>query len=47
LIADISQPRYGISNEGNTVRQFFEKSTVSASITDVDEDLITRFLIIL
>ncbi|EFN82709.1 hypothetical protein EAI_00063, partial [Harpegnathos saltator] len=32
---------------GNTTRRFFENSTLSSSITGVDEELIKRFHVIL
>lgn len=52
LIVDQSKPGFGISNNGNTARRFFENSTTSAFnyfciITRVDENLIKRFHVLL
>jgi len=47
LIVDKPKPGFGSTNDGNTARRFFENSTVSASITGVDENLIKRFHVIL
>lgn len=36
-----------MSNDGNTARKFFENLTMTAEITQVDENLIKRFAVIL
>lgn len=38
---------FGTTNDGNTARRFFSDPELTASITGVDKDLITRFSIIL
>lgn len=43
LIVDVPKPGSGTSNDGNTARKFFANATVSAEITGVDEELISRF----
>ncbi|KAJ4425626.1 hypothetical protein ANN_27822 [Periplaneta americana] len=49
LALDVDSPKqgYGSSNDGNTARRFFENSAVSSEITGVDEEIITRFRVIL
>ena len=47
LIIDLQKPVYVITNDGNTAGRFFENSTISSSITGVNEILIQRFHVIL
>ncbi|XP_024875226.1 uncharacterized protein LOC112456728 [Temnothorax curvispinosus] len=47
LIIDRPKPGYGSTNDGNTARRFFKNTSVSASITGVEETLIKRFHVIL
>lgn len=47
LIVDQPKAGFGSTNDGNTARRFFENSSISASITGVDEDLIKKFHVIL
>lgn len=47
LLVDIPKPGYGTTNDGNTASRFFEHSALAASITQIDEDLIKRFGVIL
>lgn len=47
LLVDVPKPGYGTSNDGNTARKFFSKSSLSASITGIDEELIKRLTVIL
>lgn len=46
LLVHIPKP-YGSTNDGNTVRRFFENPATSATITGIDEKLIKRFHVIL
>lgn len=47
LIIDQPKPGFGNSNDGNTARRFFQNPEVSASITNVDVELIKRMHVIL
>lgn len=47
LLVDIPKPGCGTTNDGNTARRFFQQPTLASSITNVDEDLIKRFGVIL
>jgi len=47
LLIDVVKPGKGTSNDGNTVRKFFGNPQLSTEITGLDENLITRFSILL
>lgn len=47
LLADKPKPGYGITNDGNAARRFFESAAVCGQITGINEDLINRFHCIL
>ncbi|KAL6433588.1 hypothetical protein ACFW04_006582 [Cataglyphis niger] len=47
LIVDIPKQGSGTTNDGNTARRFFQNSGVVSIITDIDENVIKRFGIIL
>lgn len=47
LIIDQPKPGFGNSNDGNTARRFFQNPEVSATITNVDVELIKRMHMIL
>lgn len=47
LLIDIVKQGKGTSNDGNTARKFFADSQLSADITGLDKNLITRFSVIL
>lgn len=47
LIVDVPKSGYGTTNDGNTARRFFANPSLSAEITEIDEDLITRCAVIL
>ncbi|GBO43412.1 hypothetical protein AVEN_265601-1 [Araneus ventricosus] len=47
LIVDIPKPGYGNSNDGNTSRRFFTDPSLAAEITQIDQNLIYRFKVIL
>lgn len=47
LLVDQAEQGYGTANDGNTARRMFNSSTVSASITGLDKDIIERFHVIL
>lgn len=47
LVVDKPKQSYGTSNNGNTARNFFENSEISAEITKIDKNLIDRFHIVL
>ena len=47
LIVDIPKQGSGTSNDGNTARRFFENPGIVSTITDIDENIIRRFGIIL
>lgn len=47
LNIDCPKQGFGSSNDGNTARRFFENSSVSAKILEVDEVLINKFHTIL
>lgn len=47
LLVDKPKPGFGSTNDGNTARRFFEDAATSSKITGIDEELITRFRIIL
>ena len=43
LRVDFSKPGFGLSNDGNTDRKFFENVEKSSNITGIGKDLIIRF----
>lgn len=47
LLIDQPKPGFGSTNDGNTARCFFENADISASITGINKELITRFHVIL
>lgn len=47
LSVDKPKPGFGSSNDGNTARTFFANSKVSAEITGLNEELISKFHLIL
>lgn len=47
LIVDKPKQAFGSSNDGNTARRFFANASISSNITNVDEQLIQRFHVIL
>lgn len=48
LLVDVPKPGgSGTTNDGNTARRFFADSSLSASITGIDEDVIRRFGVVL
>lgn len=47
LIIDMPKQCFGSSNDGNTARRFFENTELTSSITQIDEQLLIRFKIIL
>lgn len=47
LIVDKVKAGYGNSNDGNTARRFFEDAETTAEITNVNEEIIKRFRVIL
>lgn len=47
LLIDVVKQGKGTSNDGNTARKFFGNPQLSAEITGLDENLITRFSILL
>lgn len=47
LLVDIVKQGKGTSNDGNTARKFFADPHLSAEITGLDKNLITRFSVIL
>lgn len=47
LTVDKPKPGFGKSNDGNTARTFFANSKASAEITGLNEELITKFHLIL
>ena len=47
LIVDLPKHGGGNTNDGNTARRFFEKSSESSAITEVSEELLQRFHVIL
>lgn len=47
LLVDVPKPGFGTTNDGNTARRFFNNPKLAATITGIDEELITRFGVIL
>lgn len=47
ILVDIPTPGSGNTNNGNTARRFFQQPQLSADLTGVNEELITRFSVIL
>lgn len=47
LLVDIPKPGYGTTNDGNTVRRFFQQPFLASSITGIDLNFIKRLDIIL
>lgn len=47
LIVDKPKPVFGSTNDGNTARRFFNNPKTFSSITGVDEEIISRFYVIL
>jgi len=47
LLVDVVKQGKGTSNDGNTARKFFANPKLSAAITGLDENLITRFGVLL
>jgi hypothetical protein len=47
LIVDKPKLGFGSSNDGNDARRFFANASTSSIITDVDEELINKFYVIL
>jgi hypothetical protein len=47
LLIDIPKPGFGTTNDANTARRFFKKTSISAEITETDEELIKIFSVIL
>lgn len=47
LIIDKPKPGFGNSNDGNVARKFFQNYETSADITQIDQELIRKFYIIL
>ncbi|XP_043471258.1 uncharacterized protein LOC122504283 [Leptopilina heterotoma] len=47
LLIDQPKQGFGNTNDGNTARSFFQNSTISATITGINETLIKRFHVIL
>lgn len=47
LNVDIPRQTYGSSNDGNTSRRFFQNYKLTSEITEINENLIRRFAIIL
>lgn len=47
LLIDKPKPGFGSTNDGNTARRFFSNPETSARITGIDEEIISRFRIIL
>lgn len=47
LLIDVVKQGKGTSNDGNTARKFFSNPELSAAITGLDENLITRFGVLL
>lgn len=47
LIIDKPKPGFGNSNDGNVARKFFQNFQISAEITQIDQNLIRKFYIIL
>ncbi|XP_046401579.1 uncharacterized protein LOC124167643 [Ischnura elegans] len=47
LIVDLPKPGFGTTNDGNTARRYFANPALSAEISGISENLITRFSVIL
>lgn len=47
LVVDRPKPGFGSTNDGNTARRFFENPSKSSEITGVNQELISRFRVIL
>lgn len=47
LLVDKPKPGFGSTNDGNTARRFFKNLKLSAEITNIDQQLIIKFSIIL
>jgi len=47
LLVDVVKQGKGTSNDGNTARKFFADPKLSAAITGLDENSITRFGVLL
>lgn len=47
LLVDKPKPGFGSTNDGNTARRFFKNPKLSAEITNIDQQLIIKFSIIL
>ena len=47
LLVDRPKPGFSNTNDGNTARKFFQNPQMSAEITGIDIEVITRFKIIL
>ncbi|EFN71131.1 hypothetical protein EAG_13607, partial [Camponotus floridanus] len=47
LIVDIPKQGSGTTNDGDTARRFFENPRIVSTITNIDENVIRRFGIIL
>lgn len=43
LIIDKPKPGFGLSNDGNTARRFFENIQITSEITGLDSEVIERF----
>lgn len=47
LLIDVIKQGVGSTNDGNTARKFFEKPSVTAEITGLDEQIIRKFAVVL
>lgn len=47
LLIDVVKQGVGSTNDGNTARKFFEKPSVTAEITGLDEQIIRKFAVLL
>jgi hypothetical protein len=47
LLIDIPKPGFGTTNDGNTAKVLFKNTSISDRITEIDEELIKRFNVIL
>jgi len=47
LLIDIVKQGHGTTNDGNTARRFFEEPEITADITGIDKELISKFNVLL